>query len=159
MTQASTAREAAIVSPSASRTAVARPSETRIRSTSASVRSSPPALRTIVASAVDELHAAALRHRHPAELERAGDHLGHEPRHRLVGAEPGVQHPRREQAVRLLVRERRRQPVAGGEERVARELDEPAPAELRVRLAAEREPLARPELGAEDAERDLGVRP
>ena len=53
---------------------------------------------------VDELDAAALRHRHPAELERAGDHLRHEAGHRLVGAEPGVEHPRREQAVRLLAR-------------------------------------------------------
>ena len=37
-----------------------------------------------------------------------------------------------------------------------RELDEPAPPELPVCLAAEREALPRPELGAEDAERDLG---
>ena len=61
---------------------------------------------------VDEARAAALRHRHPAELERAGDHLRHEAGHGLVGAEAGVQHPRREQAVRTLVREGLVEPVA-----------------------------------------------
>ena len=104
---------------------------------------------------VDEARAAALRYRHPAELERAGDHLGHESGHRLVGPEAGVQDPGREQAVRALVGERVVEPVAGGEQRVPGELDEAAPAELLVRLAAEREALPRPELGAEHAEGDV----
>ena len=107
---------------------------------------------------VDEACAAALRHRHPAQLQRARDHLRHEAGHRLVGPEAGVEHPRREQAVRALVVERVGEPVARGEERVPGELDEAAPAELPVRLAAEREALSRPELGAEHAERDVGSR-
>ena len=56
-----------------------------------------------------------------------------------------------------LALERLRQPVAGGKQRAAGELDEAAAAVVRVRLPAEREPLARPELGAEDAEGDLGA--
>ncbi len=107
---------------------------------------------------VDEARAAALRHRHPAELERAGDHLRHEPGHGLVGAEAGVQHPRREQAVHALVREGLVEPVPRGQQRVPGELDQPAPPELLVRLAAEREALRRPELGAESAERDVSRR-
>ena len=46
---------------------------------------------------VGELRAAAARHGHPALLHRDRDHLRHEARRRLVGAEAGVQHPRCEQ--------------------------------------------------------------
>ena len=45
---------------------------------------------------VDEPHAAADRHGHAPELDRAGDHLGHEPRDGVLGAETRVQHPRGE---------------------------------------------------------------
>ncbi|HWH06078.1 MAG TPA: hypothetical protein VNT23_06550, partial [Gaiellaceae bacterium] len=41
--------------------------------------------------ALDQADTAALRHRHPAELERAGDHLRHEAGGRLVGPEARVQ--------------------------------------------------------------------
>ena len=61
---------------------------------------------------VDERDAPADGHGHPAELHRAGDHLRHEARDRVVRPEPRVQHPRREQAVRLLGAERRGRPVA-----------------------------------------------
>ena len=107
---------------------------------------------------LDELDAAALRHRHPSELEGAGDHLRHEARHRLVGTESRMQHPRRQQAAGALVLERLGQPVARGEQRVACELDQPAAAVVRVGLAAERKPGAGPELGPEHAERDLRAR-
>ena len=48
---------------------------------------------------VDEPDAAANRHRHPAELQRGGDHLRHEAGRRLIRPEPRVQDPRREHAV------------------------------------------------------------
>ncbi len=88
---------------------------------------------------LDQRHTTALRHGHPAELQGTGDHLCHEARHRLIGPETGVQHPRREQAVGALVVERLGQPVARGRERAPAELDEAAPAELGVGPAAESE--------------------
>ena len=138
MTLATTARAAEIVSPPASRTPVARPPATSTRSTSAPVRSSPPLSRTIAGQRLDEPDAAAARHGHAAELDRAGDDLRHEPRDRLLGPEAGVQHPGREQPVRALGLERRAEPVARAHERAAREREQPAPAEAAVGLARER---------------------
>ena len=56
---------------------------------------------------LDEAHAAAARHGHAAELDRAGDDLRHEARDGLLGPEARVQHPGREQAVGALGLERR----------------------------------------------------
>ena len=74
---------------------------------------------------VDEARAAATRNRHPALLDRDGDHLCHEARRGRVGPEPGVQHPGREQAVRALRRERLREPVAARHEPLADEATRP----------------------------------
>ena len=103
-----------------------------------------------------QANAAAARHGHAAELDGAGDHLRHEPRERLLGPEARVQHPGREQSVRTLGLERRADPVACAHERAARERQQSAPAETRIRLAREVEPLGRPELGREHAEAVLG---
>ena len=69
-----------------------------------------------------------------------------------------MQHPRREEPVRALVLERLRRPVAAAREHVPGELDQAAPAEPPERLRAEPRAVARPELGREDAEREVGVR-
>ena len=100
--------------------------------------------------------AAALRHRHAAELEGARDDLRHEAAARLLGPQPRVQHPGREQAVRALGCERGGEPVARADERAAREFEQAATAELAVGLAREAEALARPELGREHAEAEIG---
>ena len=107
---------------------------------------------------IDEPSAAAARDRHAALLHRDPDHLGHEARGRRVGPEAGVQHPRREQAVRPLGGEGLGQPVAAGDEHVAGE-PRPRPA---ARAAAgafspRPEPVPRPQLGAEHAEGEVGV--
>ena len=107
---------------------------------------------------LDEADAAADRHRHPAELDGARDDLGHEPRHRVVRAEPRVEHPRREQAAGLGGGERGRRPVAAGRECVTRELEQSVAAEAAEKAPPEPEPGRRPELGAEHAEREVGVR-
>ena len=116
------------------------------------------AARTIPASASTSFDAAALRHRHAAELDRDRDHLGHEPRDGRVRPEARVQHPGREQAVRPRRRERLREPVARRDEHVAGELDEPAPPEPPVGLEPEPGACPRPELGRQDAEGEVGVR-
>ena len=107
---------------------------------------------------LDEPDAAAARHGHAAELDRAGDDLRHEAGERLLRPEAGVQHPRREQPVRALRREGRAGPVACADERAAREREQPPPAERAVGLAREVQPLRRPELGREHAEAVLGRR-
>ena len=107
---------------------------------------------------VGELRTAAARDRHAALLHRDGDHLRHEPGGRGVGAEAGVQHPRREQAVRALRRERRLEPVAARLQQLAGERRGAAAPEAAQRLRAEGEAGRRPELGAEHAEREVGVR-
>ena len=91
---------------------------------------------------VHEPRAAAARDRHAALLDREADHLRHEPGGGRVGPEPGVQHPRREQPVRPLGRERLGQPVAAGGEHVAGELDRPRRPSLRWARTASRRPSA-----------------
>ena len=115
----------------------------------------------ILDQAHERLHeprAAAARNRHPALLHRDADHLGHEPRGGRVGAEAGVQHPGREQSVRAIRGEGVGQPVATRGQHVAGELDRASAAEPPVGLRREPEPVARPELRAEHAEREVGVR-
>ena len=73
---------------------------------------------------VGELRAAAARDRHAALLHGDGDHLRHEARRRRVRAEAGVQHPRREQPVRALRRERLLEPVAARLQQLAGERGE-----------------------------------
>ena len=107
---------------------------------------------------VDEDDSAPLRNRHPPELERAGDDLGHEPRRRLIRPEPRVEHPGREEAVGGVRLERLVEPVAAADERAAEEGEETAAAEPAERLATEAEARGGPELAAEDAERQVGVR-
>ncbi len=107
---------------------------------------------------VGELRTAAARDRHAAFLHGDRDHLRHVAGGRRVRAEAGVQHPRREQTVRALGDERRLEPVARRDEQPAREVDRPAPAEPAKRLQPERSAVTRPELGAEDPEREVGVR-
>ena len=63
-----------------------------------------------------------------------------------------------EQAVHALRPERPLEPVAAGEEEVAGERGEPVTPDPPQRLEAEREPCASPQLGAEHAEREVGVR-
>ena len=112
VTFASTARAASIVSPSA----VRRPSRgrsTTIRSTSRPVSQRAARVADDPGQRLDELDAAAARHRHSAELDRDADHLRHEPRRRRVGAETRVQHPRREQAAGALGVERLAQSSRG----------------------------------------------
>ena len=159
MTLATTARSARIVSPPASRTAVAAPPETRIALDLGARAHLAARVADDSGEPVDEHDAATFRHRHAAELERAGDHLGHEAGRRLVGAEARVQDPRREEAVRGVRLERVAEPVAAGRRAPsADELEQAAPSEAAQRLAAEAEARRRPELGAEDAERQVGVR-
>ena len=107
---------------------------------------------------VDELRAAAAGDRHPAFLDRDRDHLRHEPGGRGVGAEPGVEHPWGEQPVGAPGGEVVGQPVAARGEDVAGELDQAAGAEPAEGLDPEPEALAGPELGAEDAECEIGRR-
>jgi len=104
---------------------------------------------------IDEPGAASARDRHPAGLDREGDHLGHKAGRGRVRAEAGVEHPGREQAVRPLRVERLDQPVPARLDELAAERGEAAPAEAPVRLECERRAGARPELRAEDAEREL----
>ncbi len=107
---------------------------------------------------VHQRDAAADRDRHASQLHRACDHLRHEPRDRVVGPEPGVEDPRREQAVGLLRTERRARPVAARRQRVPGEVEQAAPAEPSQHPLAEPEPGGRPELGSEHAEADVRVR-
>ena len=94
------------VSPAVVRTPVAAPSlhedrvDLGVRPAGAAVVLDQPHER------VGEPGAAALRHRHPALLDRDRDHLGHEAGGGGVGPEAGVEHPGREQAVRALGGER-----------------------------------------------------
>jgi hypothetical protein len=60
--------------------------------------------------------------------------------------------------VRAVGRKRLGEPVAAGGENVADELDRPAAAEPTVRAQAQPHPVARPQLGAQHAERQIGVR-
>ena len=106
-----------------------------------------------------ELRAAAARHRHPALLDRDRDHLGHEARRRRVGAEARVEHPRREQAVGALatrtssVSQSRRETSMFPANSAS-----PRRPSRRSALRAERGAGARPELGPEHAEGEVGVR-
>src|SRR5581483_6697102 len=77
---------------------------------------------------------------------------------RRVGAKTGVQDPRREHAVRTLGREGLLKPVAARLQELAREVREACTAESAQRLCPEREARRRPQLGAEHAEREVGVR-
>ena len=110
------------------------------------------------AERLDERHAAAARHRHPAELDGDRDHPRHEPGRGRVGADAGVEDPRREQPVRLGRGEGLRHPVAAGREHAACELDQPAAAEAAVGLDPEPGSRRRPELRPEHAECEVGVR-
>ena len=97
------ARRRCIVSPPASRTPVARPSETSTRSTSAPVRSSPPASRARSPRAPStRLTPPPFGTGIPPSWSAAAITWVMKPGRRLVGPEAGVQHPGREQAVRLL---------------------------------------------------------
>ncbi len=107
---------------------------------------------------VGELRTAADRDRHPALLHRDGDHLRHVARGGRVGPEPGVQHPGREHAVRPLRGERLLQPVARRDEQLPGELPRAVATEPPHRLPAERGAVTRPEVGAEHAEGEVGVR-
>ena len=107
---------------------------------------------------LDEPDTAADRDRHPAELDGAGDHLGHEAGNGVLGAEARVQHPRGEQPVGLLRAERHGGPVAAGRERATCEVQEAPATEPAEHPLTEPEAPGRPELGAEDAEREVGVR-
>ena len=118
----------------------------------------PPVVADQLHERIGQPRAAAARDRHPALLNRHGDHLRHEPRQRRVWPEPRVQHPRREQPVRALGGEGGRKPVAARRQRVPRELCKPAATEPAVGLHPEREPVLRPELGPEDAEGQIGIR-
>jgi hypothetical protein len=69
-----------------------------------------------------------------------------------------VKHPRREHAVRALGGERRLEPVAARLEDLAKECDRAGPSQPPHGSPREGETGRRPELGAEDAERELGVR-
>src|SRR5258705_9185983 len=75
---------------------------------------------------VDEPCAAPTWNRHAPGLDREGDHAGHEPRRGCIGAESRVENPRREQAVRALGAERRRQPVSAALDDLGPEPREPA---------------------------------
>ena len=65
---------------------------------------------------VDKLCAATSRDRHPAELERAGEHMGHEARGRLIRSKSGVEDPGSEEAVRGVGAKRVAEPGAGRRE-------------------------------------------
>ena len=134
------------------------PSETRIRSTSASVRSSPPASRTIAARPSTSFTPPPRGTGIPPSWSAQAITCVMKPDTAWSGPRPvwsthGASRPCACSSV-----ERVGEPVAGGEQRVPGELDEAAPAELPVGLAAEREALTRPELGAEHAERDVRAR-
>ena len=107
---------------------------------------------------VDESDTAADRDRHAAELDRARDHLRHEPRDGALGAEPRVQHPRRQEAAGLVRCERPGRPVPAGRERVAGELQGPATAEPAEHPLRQSKTGTRPQLGSEHAEAEVGVR-
>jgi hypothetical protein len=107
---------------------------------------------------IDEPDPSPARDGHSPDLDRDSDHLGHEARGRIVGPEPGVEHPRREQSVRSFVLERLRRPVAAARQDVSGELDQAAAAQPAQRLRAEPYPGARPQLGREHTEGEVGVR-
>ena len=69
-----------------------------------------------------------------------------------------MEHPRSEQAVRALRGEGRLEPVAARLQGFAEEGERARAAEPPDGLRGEREPRRRPELGAEDAEGEVGVR-
>ena len=121
-----------------------------------------PALAPLVHDQADErlrqLRAAASGDRHSSFLHGDGDHLRHEPGRRRVGAEAGVEHPRRERPVRTLGGERVGEPVPARDEEVRDELRRPAAPEPAECLQRERGARPRPELGAEQAEGEVGVR-
>ena len=108
------------------------------------VKHSPNCLIIVVSNPLDErvreLASASARDGHTALLHRDGDHLGHEAGRSGIGPEPGVEHPRREQAVRVLGRERLLEPVATRLQEVAGERGEALPAQAANRLCAKREP-------------------
>ena len=104
---------------------------------------------------IDEPSAAPARDRHPAFLNGDPDHLSHEARGSRVRPEPGVEHPRREQAACAFGDERLGQPVTAGDEHVARELDRPLPPEPPQALHPEAETVPRPQLGSEHAEGEV----
>src|SRR6476619_1183442 len=68
-----------------------------------------------------------------------------------------MEHPRCEQPMCTLRGERVRKPVAARREHVARELGETAATQPPKRLQTQPEPVARPELGPEHAEREVSV--
>ena len=105
-----------------------------------------------------ELCASAFRYGHPALLDRDRDHLGHEPGGRGVRPETGVEHPGCEQPVRAFGGERVLEPVPARDEHVSGELGQAAAPEAPGRLRGERGACSRPELGAEKAEREVGIR-
>ena len=146
------------ISPSASATPVARPPETVIRTTSASVRSSPPASRTMPASASTSRTPPPTGTGIPPSCTAHAITCVMNPDTALSGPSPvwsthGASRPWASRRA-----ERRGRPVAAGRERVARELEEAVAAEAAEHPLPEPEPARRPELGAEDAEREVGVR-
>ncbi len=107
---------------------------------------------------LDEPDPAAPRHRHPAELRGDRDHPRHEPGEGSVRAEARMENPRGEQAVRLPGIESLDDPVPARCEHAAGELEQTPSAELPVRLRGQRQAGLRPQLGCEDAEREVGIR-
>src|SRR5581483_12321030 len=96
--------------------------------------------------------------RHTALLHGDRDHLRHVARRRGIRAEPGVQNPRREYAMRFLGCERRLEPVARGDEKLAGKTTRAVTPQPADRLQREPGTVSRPQLGAEDAEREVRVR-
>ena len=107
---------------------------------------------------IDEPRAAAAGNRHAAGFDRERDHAGHESRRGGIGPESCVEDPRREEPVRTLRAKCRRQPVPAAQDDLGAELGETSASETAVRLGAEAQSGARPQLGAEHAEDELRLR-
>ena len=105
-----------------------------------------------------QLRAAAARDRHAALLHRDRDHLRHVARPRRLRAEARMQHPRRQHAMSLRRCERRLQPVARRDQQLPPEVARACTPEPANRLQRESRAVARPQLRAEDPEREVGVR-
>src|SRR5439155_16322443 len=118
----------------------------------------PAAVSDQLDERVRELLTPAARDRHPALLNCHRDHLGHEPGRGSIRPEPGMQHPWCKQPVRMLELERLLKPVTARLQKITCEGCEALPAEAAHGFRAQRKTRRRPELGAEHAEGEVGVR-
>ena len=157
MTLAITAREAATVSPSASRTPEARPPDDEHALDVGAGAQLAAVLAHDRGQRLDEPHAAAARHGHAAELDRARDDLRHEAGDAPAPGRGRCAAPRaRAGRARARTRTSRSSQSRALTSALPAKASRPAPAEAAVRLAREIQPLRRPELGREHAEAVLG---